>query len=526
MYKMIKIFCISLLGLLGIAAILFTTIIWLIDHEFSQRASLIGSQDIVLPLANVKQAGRLNDSRFEPQHPHLASAGTSTMHAGGYNSDTHLAATHFQNPPEIQTRRVGGKLARQCATFTFTSEGYPLILCGGFTSFKLKLINPDNLHELANYDLPMRPSSFQALVKRDLTIIFSDTSGGAYFYLDNKDRVIIADSKQFISRLRLEKTSEGKWSFVVDKKWDMRSHVPHDCLHYNNLFPSGECDALTTVMPDKDGLMWWVTRFGRIGTLNPETDEVYTSQLAGEEIQNSFAVAEDGVFIVSDHAMYGLEAVNGKPEIMWREPYDRGTSRKSGSINQGSGTTPTLLGNHYVTFTDNQDNQINIIVLRREKNTNGQSREVCKVPVFSKGASATDNSMIGYGNSIILENNHGYANAATQTTWDTITGGVVRVDVREDESGCDVVWTSDLKVPSVVPKLSLGSGIAYFYSFDLTQAGTPLWALVGLNFQTGEEVVRIPTGTGTAYNNNWSSIGIDQDGLVYVGTREGFLQIK
>jgi len=97
---------------------------------------------------------------------------------------------------------------------------------------------------------------------------------------------------------------------------------------------------------------------------------------------------------------------------------------------------------------------MNIYVARRGALAEGESRVICKVPVFTKGASVTDNSMIAYDRSIILENNSGYTNSMIQKDYNTIEGGVVRVDVREDESGCDIIWTNPLKVPSVVPKLS------------------------------------------------------------------------
>lgn len=460
----------------------------------------------------------------EPQHPYMADTDTSAMHSGTWESDTHPAAAVFSQNPVVTTRRAGGLSPRQCATFTFTSEGYPLILCGGLTSFRLQLLDPDDLTLLALYDLPMRPSTLEAGIKRDTDIIFTDTSGGAYFYLDNEDRAVLADSKQRIRRIKPVQ-SEGNWKFIETDSWDMNEYLPRDCFSLTNQNPSGECDAITTVMPDYNGLLWWVTRNGRLGTLNPENGDVKTTDLGGEEIQNSFALDETGAYIVSDHAMYHMTLVDGVPTPIWRIPYDRGSGRKVGSINQGSGTSPTLFGD-YITYTDNADDHMNIHVARRGPLEEGQERHICQVPVFTKGASVTDNSMIAHGRSIILENNAGYTNSMIQKDYNDVEGGVVRVDVREDESGCEIIWTNDLRVPSVVPKLSLGNGIAYFYSFDLLENGDRKWALVGLDFETGSEVVRIPTGTGEAYNNNWASIAIAPNGDTYVGTRRGIIQIK
>lgn len=501
---------------------------WRINHEVAAVTPLSMSTtdaDLTIKIDSEFTPKTLTPTG-EPQHPHMAVTDTSAMHSGGWETDTHPAAGTFSKDAVVVSRRAGGAAARQCATFTFIQAGHPLILCGGLTSFRLQLLHKDTLELLAFYDLPMRPSTFEAAVKRDIGIIFSDTSGGAYFYLDDKDRAVLADSQQRIRRLGPIETN-GKWAFEEFGNWDMNAYVPNDCFHYNNLWPTGECDALTTVMPDYNGLIWWVTRNGRIGSLDPESGSVKATDFGGEEVQNSFAIAESGAYVVTDHAMYHLQLIDGLPTVRWRIAYDRGTGRKVGSINQGSGTSPTLLGGgKYVTWTDNADDRIAIIVAHTGNVPEGQSRQICRVPVFKSGASATDNSMIGYARSIIVENNHGFTNAQIQKDYSSVTGGVVRVDVRENESGCDIIWESDLKVPSVVPKLSLGNAIAYFYSFEILDNGDQLWSLVGLDFESGREVVRVPTGTGVAFNNNWSSIAIAPNGETYVGTREGLLRIS
>jgi len=526
---MLKKLAIGLLSLLLILTLVFYVIKWRINHEVTEVTPIpMSTEGIDLtPTINPDFTPQVLPPTGEPQHPFMALNDASVMHSGGWESDTHPAAAVFSKNLEVRSRRAGGSAPRQCATFTFTQEGMPLILCGGLTSFRLQLLDPDSLDLLAFYDLPMRPSTFEAGVKRDIEIIFSDTSGGAYFYLDEQDRAVLADSKQHIRKIGPVKTKSGQWEFKVFEDWDMNDYVPNDCFHYNNLRPKGECDALTTVMPDHDGNIWWATRNGRFGTLDPKGGHVQASRFEGEEIQNSFAMDENGVYIVSDHAMYGLSAEeNVIPQIDWRIPYDRGSGRKVGSINQGSGTSPTLFGDNYVTYTDNADEKIAIIVAYRGDVPEGKERQICRVPVFKSGASATDNSMIAHGRSIILENNHGYTNSVTQKDYTEVTGGVVRVDVREDESGCDIIWQSDLKVPSVVPKLSLGNGIAYLYSFDLLENGDRLWSLVGLDFETGEEAIRVPTGTGEGYNNNWASIAIAPNGDTYIGTRHGIVQIR
>lgn len=458
-------------------------------------------------------------------NPYLAAGANGTMHGDGGQSDTHPAAGPFGANLEVRSRRAGNGLPRQCSTFVYRSDGKPVVMCGGLTGFRMVLLDPKKLEALAHFDLPIRPSSFEALVKRDMGIMMGDSSGGAYMFLDNKDRLVFANSEWVVQRLDATQT-DGKWAFKVDNEWDLKPYVPTNCLSWNNWFPKGECDKITTVMPDHQGRYWWTTRNGRLGTLDPNTGKVSVIQLKNEEIQNALAMDSRAVYVLSDHAQYAFTAdAAGRPMQLWRAAYDRGTARKIGSINQGSGTTPTLLGSQWITFADNADGRINIVVLKR-----GDGSRVCTVPVFSESASATDNSMIGWGRSIILENNAGFKSAHEQTDWGAIAGGVVRVDVRADESGCDTVWTSPLKVPSVVPKLSAARGIAYFYSFDLVKdaAGnqTPQWSIVGLDFKTGKQVVKIPTGIGRQFDNNWASMSIAPNGDFYAGMLGGLVQVR
>lgn len=489
---------------------------------------------IAEPIEGQSSAPVIWDAAFKPAavpgaveaHPGLAAVGSGTMHGDGFQSDTHPAAGPMGASLQVRSRRSGNWLGRQCSTYVFRSDGKAVSMCGGLAGFRIVLIDPETLEALAFHDLPMRPSSFQALLKRDMNIMFSDSSGGAYLFLDNRDRVVLADSRQVIQRL-VAKEENGRWQFVVEKEWDMRPHVPHDCQNYNNWFPSGACDMITTVMPDNIGNYWWVTRYGRVGTLDPASGRVAQVQLPDEEIQNAIAMDAKAVYVLSDHAQYAFAAgPNGKPVQLWRQAYDRGRGRKVGSINQGSGTTPTLIGERYITFADNADPRMNAVVLRRGILKPGEAREICRVPIFRDGASATDNSMIGWGRSIILENNAGYKNAYLQKDWKGIAGGIVRIDIRADESGCDTVWTSSLVAPSVVAKLSAANGIAYFYTFDLTPKGDQDWSVVGLDFTTGKQVLKVPTGRGRNFDNSWASMAIGPDGALYAGTTKGFVQVR
>ncbi|MFJ9680737.1 hypothetical protein ACIRP2_22190 [Streptomyces sp. NPDC101194] len=463
-----------------------------------------------------------------PQHPFLAPNGRSTMHADAAGSGTHPYPGPLGRSPAVRSEKIA-PVGGECATATFDSAGRLITVCGTFTGFLLKLLDPRTLDTLAEYKLPQRSSTVEAITRLDFSKIFKDTSGGAYFYLDEQDRVVLADSRQHILRIAHERATDGSWRFVVVDDWDLTGQVPHDCVSWTNLFPSGTCDPVTSVMPDWRGRIWWVTRLGRVGTVDPATSVIRSVRLAGEEIQNSFSVAEDGVSIVSDHALYSFAAsADGTPRVQWRQTYDRGTGTKPGSVNQGSGTTPDLFGDgeDYVAITDNADERMNVLVYRRAVDVSADRRLVCKVPVFGSGASTTDNSMISWGNSLVVENNYGYENLTSLLLGRSVVGGVTRIDVRADGSGCDTVWQSDVRSPSTVPKLSTANGLLYFYEKEPNSLGIDAWYLTAVDFRTGERRWKKLTGTGPSYDNNWAPITIGPDGTAYVGVFNGIVAVR
>ena len=460
-----------------------------------------------------------------PPHPYMGAQGLNAMHSDGYSSDVHPGGGPLGNNIQMISR-VGITTAPggQCATLTFDSKHRLVALCAAMTGFRLHLIEPRSLRLLAEYKLPIRPSSYDAIIKRDKSYIMEDSSG-AYFYLDDQDRVVMAASDQTIRRIGHRQDASGTWSFETQDLWDLSDEVPHDCTTPTNWEPDGECDPITAVMPDHDGLIWWVTRHGRLGTLDPDSGTIKSTRLDNEEIQNGFSVAADGVYIVSDHAMYRFHSgAKGEPLLGWREAYDRGSSRKVGTINQGSGTTPTLMGEDYVTITDNADGRINLVVYHRQQDHEGP-RQVCSVPLFDDNHSVTDNSMVAFNRSILIENNAGYTSAYEQEEWATTAGGIMRIDVRADQSGCDVIWHSQERSPSVVPKFSALNGLAYFYTFEVQEDGNIAWYLTALDYETGATQFKILTGIGKTFDNNWAPLTLAPDGTAYVGTAKGLVGI-
>ena len=456
--------------------------------------------------------GRALPAGWLPDNPHMSSSGANSMHSDTYGSNTHPWSGPVGNDPTVTFAGKG-----PCAGMGVTHEHLLLLQCGGATSFTMRLVDPVTLKDLATYNLPPRPSTLQAVENASLDKVYSDTSG-AYFYLDNNDVAVVADAAQHIQRIAHVKTSSG-WTFKQLNDWDLSKYLPHDCTTATNPFPQGSCDPVTSVEPDWHGLLWWITRYGRVGTLDPKTGRVHIDFLRGEQIENSHSIGEDGVFIVSDHAMYRFRArADGTPYVVWRKTYDRGSGRKTGQINQGSGTTPTLLGKRYVAITDNADPRMHVLVYDRD---NGALH--CSVPVFGKGESASENSLVGWDNGLLVENNYGYLNAGSRLQQAHIPGSVTKVAVTANS--CHVAWTNPVVSPSVVPKLARGNGMLYLYSPKPVAGNLDAWYLTVVDWQTGKTVSRIQTGVGPAYDNAWAPITLGPGGYAYISCFGGLISV-
>ncbi|MBM4462040.1 MAG: hypothetical protein FJ012_01730 [Chloroflexi bacterium] len=453
-----------------------------------------------------------------PQHPYLAPNGKSNMHNDAYMSDTYEISGPLGINPEVIFQRYGD-FTNLCVTITFDSNGRILTVNARPDGYYVLAIDPDTLEELASYLLPPRHAD-------DPLYPYYDTSGGAYFVLDNQDRILVADADNAIQVIQYVET-EGQFELV--RKYEMENYlVPME-------LPTR--DHVQMAIPDWSGQVWWfATRFGIVGTLDPESGQVHTIELVGEEMQNSFTVGEDGVYIVTDHAMYRFHAdVDGQVVQDWRTAYDRGTHVKPGMINQGSGTTPTLFGD-MVAIADNADPRMNILFLRR---TDGAL--VGKIPVFEEGQSTTENSTPGWVRqgeegleySVIVENNYGRVSEnifAPGGIAKENVGGISRIDLVPDGMGgytCKEIWRSAENSPTTVPKVSLANGMLYLYTYELLPGDDYAWYLAALDVETGETVFKIPTGTGLWYTDFGAPITLSPDGkTVHIGTLGGLLCIR
>lgn len=430
-----------------------------------------------------------------PANPFQAANGRSGIHDDAYQSDTYRNS----GPVGRDIQVLSTELNAECASVTFDRKGRLLTICVGVQGPTLFMLDPDTLATLATYTLPPRQPNSGALT------FLSDFSGGGYFYLDNHDRAVVPTTDRHIQVIA--ETDGPSPGFHLVKSYDLTPHVS-----------SG--DKITSALPDFSGRIWFESSSGVVGAIDPATGSVHAKAL-GEEAENSFAVDEtNGVYIVTNKALYRFQArSDGVPRTTWRATYPNSGVRKPGQVNAGSGATPTIQ-NGFVTITDNGD-PLDIVVFRRK-----DGRRVCTQPIFQAGSGADENSLIGAGNTMIAENNYGYSGPASTEGGGTTTPGSVRVDIDADGSGCHVVWRNDTqRIPSVVSKLSLASGLIYTYTKDTSSPLDP-WYFTTLDVRTGRAVYKRLAGTGLGYNNNYAPVTIGPDGSAYVGTLGGLVELR
>ena len=433
-----------------------------------------------------------------PQNPYLAPNGTSSMHDDAYSTDAYTVRGPLGRGLTLRSRSYG---VRECATIAFDSHHRIVGLCGGLEGFTMMVIDPVTLDVVDE----------QRISERDLTSganPLTDICGGTYFFLDAHDHAFATTTDSGITEVAVG--ADGTLARLHD--WPMASYLA-----------DGDCLVATGV--DWSGRLWWFSQQGVVGTLDRATGEVQVTRLPeGEGIFNSISGDETGgMYLVTTHATYRMDAdAGGAPAVTWRIPYDRGSTIKPGQLSQGSGTSPTLIGKRWIAIADNAEPRANVVVYDRRKGVT--DRLHCSVPVLADGASATENSLVAAGNSVIIENNYGYAGVQSTMLGKSTTPGMARVLIQA--TGCRVAWTNNTVIaPTSVAKASLGAGLVYAYTKPVRKDLIDAWYISAIDIRTGKVVWSRLTGTGIQWNNHYAAIYLGPDGTLYVATVAGLIRL-
>jgi hypothetical protein len=318
-------------------------------------------------------------------------------------------------------------LAAACPTILPLSSGLAVAVC-------TKLAN--QTPSVFLFD----PRTLRMVATRELSK--GELFGGVYPYLDEQERLIAVDGANQLLRIQTDASLSAELT-----------QLPL------------EHDAVVGLAPDYAGRDWFATTHGIVGTVSRAGAIATLALPEGELVANSIATAPSGVALVSDHALYLMNADDaGVPRVTARVGYDRGPARKPGQLSWGSGSTPTFFGPHtgsdYVAITDNA-RPLHLVVVHDD------GTPVCTVTVPSPAGDGSEDSPIGAGRSVFVASSYGFVYPAlpsdagpSDPTSAPFVGGMARIDVADDERSCAVVWTNTV-ASAAGPKLSLLDGLIY-----------------------------------------------------------------
>ncbi|KUL51216.1 hypothetical protein ADL22_06620 [Streptomyces sp. NRRL F-4489] len=438
-----------------------------------------------------------------PANPYLAAGGAGAMHGDTASSDTTPRRGPGTGPAAVHRTA----LQAACPTVLAGSDGYPVAVCTG-------------IFDRAPHVHLLDPATGASLA--ELTLAKSGVLGGIYSYLDERDRLVVADGSGDLLRVAHTRAADGGWQLKVVERTPLTGAVAAG-------------DGVVGLAPDWRGRVWFATGRGLVGTVDTATGTVRTADL-GEAVANSLSTAPEGAAVTTDHALYLLRAgADGVPRVVWRRAYDRGPARKPGQLSHGTGATATFFGprggSEYLAITDNAAPQENLIVVSTKDN-----RTVCRIPVLDPNGSGTENSPIGAGNSVYVASTYGYPYPAVpdgagpaEPANAPFTGGLTRVDIDPDGRGCAIRWDTRIR-SAAVPKLSLADGTLYTVErtgvLDPARTGIlDRYDFLAVDAETGRVAGRRHLGTGFLFDTLQMAGNATPGGVWWQGTVTGVVRI-
>jgi hypothetical protein len=548
-------------------------------------------------------------------HSFMKAGFTSAMHEGPRAADVSNLPGPVPKNTKAEYFHVLQKekgFSGMCPTFDFINDSTMVTLSFGraITTLLLLRVN-DSITLLDEMEIPGRGTDIWELItKKGREKIFHNTAGGAYSYLSGHDGMFIPGTNSTILRVQILNDR------IVKEKvetYNIREQIIAGNLVDKSLHEKDKMNLLTALMPDIDGNIWFTSRHGIVGLLhrNERTKDncmkVYAtyiglqasmekinahfskefvaygdidkykniqdcspaminefksifmnSETTREEIQNSFSVGKDGVYIVTNYALYKLR-FNEEKNAIEMDPkwvnnfkegvliYDNDHKVKPGQLNAGSGTTPTLSDDRFVTICDNDANSVNLCVFSQET-----GELIFKNKLFAEKGGAVENSVVAYKNSITTGNTYGYIDVFTENA---TPGGIARFDYNEDKKTFEQVknWPANgmYDCKTATPKLSTASGLIYVYNrSEKDFNGHHDWQVSGIDYKTGLRVFYIrpyfnkdefKDNIGAAlkelslgsknydqkvFNNIWGTFTIGPGNSFYIGTYRGFMRIS
>jgi hypothetical protein len=552
------------------------------------------------------------------QHPHMKNHLPSAMHEDSYASDiSNFMGPSLENPKVqyFQVREKGGSFSGMCPSFAFVNDSTMVTLSFGRANTTLLILHiKDTIRLLDAMPIPGRGYGAMELAgKKSRMGLFRDTSGGAYFILTKNNEIFIPGPDYRIFYIPIQGREFERDRMV---SYEIKEEIKRGDLTVEGLSDKEGENKLTALMPDSEGNIWYTSKLGIVGVIDLKNFEKGSYKSKGlcpntyshfiqefgivkkiehlfgekidriedlsfykkgetidqfrldfrkhfmidpgtrEEIQNSFSVGPDGVYVVSNVALYKLRFNDETKEIEMDPKWDKtfhesgdliyanDFTQKKGHLNNGSGTTPTLLDDRFVIIADNDSSQINMNIFSQKDGS-----LVSRHKLFRPDSSACENSIVAYENSVIIGNTFNYTDPFKDN--DT-SGGINRFDYNESTGKFERQedWPAEfIDAKTATPKMSSSSGLVYVYNRqEESDDGYHDWQLTALDFNTGRKVFyirpefekdafkdnisRVMKGFSLGnkhyeqkvFNNIWATYTFGPDNSIYIGTYRGFVK--
>jgi hypothetical protein len=431
-----------------------------------------------------------------PDHPFMldeyASGG---VHADSYNSGVSPLPGPLGLQPIAQVVQVLEDDISMCTPLMRDLQDRLASVCISLSGpSHLVLFDPrDDFRILARTEIPKRRSLI-------------DPAGGWYSRMDHLGRPVVPTPAQDVRVYEvLEDGDSLRWN--IAEQWDLSAVLPKDV-------------SASDVVPDWQGNYWFISGFGHLGYIDRRSGAIDVIELGGgdETIGAALTVGPDAAYVLTSKALYRLHASPTGPQVAWRWDYGA-----AGGVDL---STPTLIDQgSLIAFSINGqgDRGLLLVLETGAEAMPDADREVCRMPLFKPGRSDMKNTLMGYGRSLVAENNWG----GDFFELLDFEPGLARVDVREDHSGCDLVWEDYTIASQVPPRLSTGDGHIYLYA---RERGTPddlhAFYLTAIDFETGEVVSELFVGTGRAIDNPMLSSDFWPGGVYVGGIRNGIITLR
>lgn len=387
------------------------------------------------------------------------------------------------------------------------------------------------------------------------------TFGGGYFYLDNNDNTILVQNNTIVSYPTQNVEPRSGEIYPLRPNWRSANII-------KLVTGSDTGNSLYSCLPvwdkDRPNLYWCLIAgaydfssypdatltspaYMAVVEVVPESNHSCTTNLVSalrldrQWNNNTFAVDEHGAYIVTNGLdkknlctegfLWAFELDGDDVKARWKTPYKNAGYLKPGQKNIGSGTTPTLTrtkdGTEYVAITDNADPRLNVVVCDRQDGS-----VIREVPFFGKMRSADEASLIGVGDTFVVENNFGHFVEwpFSQLTANAPGMSLMRVGKGDSKRSKGAVWNMNTTHFYAMNMLCRKSGIIFAHTCDWTDdiSATKggMYYISAIDSFNGRVIWRIPLGRGVNYCHEYGGIYFNRNGDLYIGTDQYLVAIK